>query len=100
MKKFSPYLLKGLTFSILLMQSTAMFAQGTVSGSLTKFQSWLNPILNIVVAICLLVSFVGLIIALASKSQDIKAKAIYFLLALALWAAKAVIFSDIAGIVI
>lgn len=97
-RSISKGIYKSLSLGALLLFSISVHAQSGTAAKLNSFKSWLDPILDIIVAIALIVSFVGLIIALASKSQDVKSKATYFILALLLWAIKAVIFSDIAGI--
>ncbi len=99
MKKRLPIktkILNGIALGALLIQSAAASAQnGTGTATqVNNIRTWLKPILEGIVLIALLISFVGLIIALATKSQDVKSKATYFVIAIILWFAKAIIFSD------
>ena len=98
MKKSNPFkrkLLNGLALGALLIQSTRVSAAGTgVETQVTNIKAWLDPILDGIVLIALAISFVMLIIALATKSQDVKGKATYFILALIAWASKSLIFGD------
>ena len=82
-----------------LLQTSVVSAQSSgVAAKLTSFRAWLDPILDIIIAIACVIFFVRLIISILSKSQDVGSKAAYFIVGLLLWAIKAVIFSDIASI--
>lgn len=99
--KTTPKLIRGLALSILFLQNNVIFAQTkNVETTLNNFKSWLSPVLDAVIYLCLIVSFVAVVISVSSSSQDSKRKATFFLIACILWGIKKAIFSDLAGIFI
>lgn len=88
-----------LLLTVAMLYSAAVSAQSSgVASKLTSFKAWLDPILDIIIAIACIFFFVRLIIAVLSKSQDVGSKAAYFVIGLLAWACKSVIFSDLASI--
>jgi len=80
-----------LVLVVALLQTAVVSAQSSgVASKLTSFKAWLDPILDIIIAIACIFFFVRLIIAVLSKSQDVGSKAAYFVIGLLAWACKSV----------